>query len=99
MIFQVSLGFKHLKLPLSILLIGLISCIIIVMLEKFLKSHLKKNNEKTEPLRQTQGCIREIVLEYFKSNDIQSKNDQVKQLKKFFDLSLKIIQNGKKKIH
>ena len=95
MIFQVSLGFKHLKLPMSILLIGLISCIIIVMLEKFLKSHLKKNNEKTEPLRQTQGCIKEIVLEYFKSNNIQCQHDQVKQLKKFFDLSLKIIQNGK----
>ena len=99
MIFQVSLGFKHLKLPMSILLIGLISCIIIVMLEKFLKSHLKKNNEKTESLKQTQGCIKEIVLEYFKSNNIQSQHDQVKQLKKFFDLSLKIIQNGKKKIH
>ena len=99
MIFQVSLGFKHLKLPMSILLIGLISCIIIVMLEKFLKSHLKKNNEKTEPLRQTQGCIKEIVLKYFKSNNIQSQHDQVKQLKKFFDLSFKIIQNGKKKIH
>ena len=97
MIFQVSLGFKHLKLPMSILLIGLISCIIIVMLEKFLKSLLKKNNEETEPLRQ--DCIREIVLEYFKSNNIQCQHDQVKQLKKFFDLSLKIIQNGKKKIH
>ena len=99
MIFQVSLGFKHLKLPMSILLIGLLSCIIVVLLEKFLKSYSKKNNEETEPLTQTQGCIKEIVLEYFKSNNIQSQHDQVKQLKKFFDLSLKIIQNGKKKIH
>ena len=99
MIFQVSLGFKHLKLPMSILLIGLLSCIIVVLLEKFLKSYSKKNNEETEPLTQTQGCIKEIVLEYFKSNNIQSQHDQVKQLKKFFDMSLKIIQNGKKKIH
>ena len=67
------------------------------MMEKFIKYCLKHNHGDTEPLEHTQDYIREFVVNYFMSYNISSKNDQVTQLKKFFDLSLRVIQKADQK--
>ena len=77
----------------SILFAGLCFSIMAVFLEKII-NHCLKN--KDECHKKSKDYMRGYVEEYFKNENILEKGDQIKQLKRFFDLSLNIIHQDDK---
>ena len=80
------------------LIIGLVSSIAIGISEKFIASRIKlKRQDRVEVLNQHQNHMREYVLDYFVQNHINTSKDKVKELKKIFEFSLRVIKAIDKK--
>ena len=92
-LFQISLGFKHLMTPILIFVVGMIISIGVAMMEKFINSKtMKRKVNEVQIIEQPLEMVRGYITDYFKSNGLRFKNDQVNELKEFLDVSLMIIQ-------
>ena len=76
-----------------ILVVGLFISIGVAMMEKFINSKtMKRKVNEVQIIEQPLEMVRGYITDYFKSNDLRFKNDQVNELKGFLDASLIIIQ-------
>ena len=92
---KVSFGIKHLKSPLLILLSGFVLSILTGLFERFIGSRLKKKQCNVIGNFETQECqAKNHIQTYFKSNQISSGYDQVKELQQLIGESIRIIQKG-----
>ena len=78
------------------MLFGLPLSIVIGLVEKFIGSKLKKRKNDVEVLEQPHNKIRTYILAYFIDNGIDSRNNQIKELRAFLDGSLKLTQETDK---
>ena len=70
--------------PILILVVGMFISIGVAMMEKFISSKtMKRKVDEVQIIEQPIDMVRGYITEYFKSNDLRLKNDQVNELKEF----------------
>ena len=65
-------------------------------MERFIGSKLKMRKNDVEVLEQPHKEVRTYILAYFIDNGIDSRNNQIKELRTFLDGSLKLTQKTDK---